>query len=141
MWVPPRVLEDILSELAAVPGVSLLLTHRGTQRPAGPVYTTPCPVPLGALPLPAARALFLAISDFPADDAPPTYADTSLLVNVVAEDTAGTQHNGTDTDAALLDILLQRVGCLPRGVVLLAQRAQYEPLAFLLEDCADGDVI
>ncbi|KAJ7136841.1 hypothetical protein C8R44DRAFT_767983 [Mycena epipterygia] len=141
IWVPPRVLEGILSELAAIPGVSLLLTLRGTQRPAGPVYMTPCPAPLGPLPLPAARALFLAISDFPVDDAPPTYADTSLLVDVASEHTPGAQHNDTDVDAALLDALLQRVGCLPRGVVLLAQRAQYEPLAFLLESCADGDVL
>ncbi|KAJ7089376.1 hypothetical protein C8R44DRAFT_892334 [Mycena epipterygia] len=60
-----------------------------------------------------------------------------LVVDVAAGDTPGTQHNDTDADASLLDVLMQRAGCLPRSVVL-AQHAQYVPLAFLLESCADG---
>ncbi|KAJ7485938.1 hypothetical protein FB451DRAFT_67158 [Mycena latifolia] len=103
-------LNKFLAMLSAIPCVSLLLTLRGTQCPLGPMYT-PFPVSLGPLSLPSARALFRDISDLP----PVTDEDQDPLI----------------------DALLQRAGCLPQHVALLAQRAQYEPLPFLLARCAE----
>ncbi|KAJ6586471.1 hypothetical protein DFH09DRAFT_256870 [Mycena vulgaris] len=119
---PLTALQALLPELAALPRVSLLLTLRGARRPLGPIYTAPYPAPLGPLPLPAARALFRAISDLPAAELPPT---------------AGEADAGADVDAVTIDALLHRAGCLPRPIAQLAQCAQYEPLAFLLARCAE----
>ncbi|KAJ7485839.1 hypothetical protein FB451DRAFT_65851 [Mycena latifolia] len=104
--------EDLLVALAAIPRVSLILTLRGGRRPTGPVYTTPLPAPLGALPPSAARVIFQAISDLP------------------GEGDAG-------ASAGAVDTLVRRAGCLPRNIVRLAQRAQYEPLLFLLARCVE----
>ncbi|KAJ6605696.1 hypothetical protein B0H10DRAFT_2229048 [Mycena sp. CBHHK59/15] len=115
-WDPPETrldVEDLLTELSLIPSVSLLLTLRGTQRPLGPAYTRPYPGPLGPLPAPAARQLFLAISGL----------DLAL-----------------GTHDAVIGTVLRRVGCLPRPVVHLAQRAQYEPLSFLVARCAEEGV-
>ncbi|KAJ7104352.1 hypothetical protein B0H15DRAFT_942346 [Mycena belliarum] len=60
----PPAFDDLLA-LAALPRVSLILTLRGGRRPAGPLYTTPLPAPLGPLAPSAARAVFRAISDLP----------------------------------------------------------------------------
>ncbi|KAJ7692962.1 hypothetical protein B0H14DRAFT_2271958, partial [Mycena olivaceomarginata] len=107
-WDPPSTkleVEDLLTELSTIPAVSLLLTVRGTQRPLGPAYSKPYPVPLGPLSPAAARDTFFAISDVPDDG----------------------------EDAPLVDVLLHMVGFLPMPVTLLAQLAQYEPLPFLIE--------
>ncbi|KAJ7655926.1 hypothetical protein B0H17DRAFT_374802 [Mycena rosella] len=122
----PPALTELLTDIAAVPRVSLVLTLRGVQRPPGPVYTTPYLVPLGPLPLPAARALFHAISDLPPAAA---YGEAPKDVDVDAPP--------IDVAVPLIDALLQRAGCLPQAIVLLAQHAQYEPLPFLLARCAE----
>ncbi|KAJ7189914.1 hypothetical protein GGX14DRAFT_607515 [Mycena pura] len=152
-WASPHTrpaLGAFLADLAAIPSVSLLLTLRGAQRPLGPVYTQPYPAPLGPLPLCAARTLFRAISglsagsvndaDVPcADDAAPRplLADVGIAAlsrgAISVEPTLG-------PDDALLDALLHHAECLPQAVVLLAQRAQYEPLPFLLARLEEGDV-
>ncbi|KAJ7229166.1 hypothetical protein GGX14DRAFT_416946 [Mycena pura] len=113
VWDSPATkleVEDLLTDLSNIPTISLLVTLRGTQRPLGPDYTKPYPAPLGGITLAAAREMFFAISDL--DD--------------------------TDTDAPLVDVLLHMVGHLPLAVKCLAQRAQYEPLAFLLEQYRDA---
>ncbi|KAJ7275865.1 hypothetical protein C8J57DRAFT_227425 [Mycena rebaudengoi] len=111
-WEPPTsrlAVEDLLTELSAIPTISLFLTLRGTQRPLGPAYSKPYPRPLGPLSLPAARHLFLAISDV-------STAPESL---------------------ALVDVLLQHVGRLPEPVAALAHIAQYEPLPCLFARYAE----
>ncbi|KAJ6586405.1 hypothetical protein DFH09DRAFT_255826 [Mycena vulgaris] len=116
---PPPPLEDLLAALAAFPRVSLLLTLRGSApRPPGPVYTLPYPTPLGPLPPAAARAVFRAISDLPAEG-----------------------EGEGDADTATVDAVVRGARYLPRGIVRLAQCAQYEPLPFLLARCAEeGDL-
>ncbi|KAJ7662458.1 hypothetical protein B0H17DRAFT_1144325 [Mycena rosella] len=121
----PPALKELLADLSALPHVSLILTLRGARPPSGPTYTTPHPAPLGPLLLPVARAIFRAISDLPAaatDDDMPTDVDADA--------------SSVDAAAALIDALLQRAGVLPGAIVLLAQRAQYEPLPFLFARCA-----
>ncbi|KAJ7513102.1 hypothetical protein B0H11DRAFT_17619 [Mycena galericulata] len=137
-WTSPctRVaLEDLLADLSAIPSLSLLLTLRGFQRPRGPAYTHPFPPPLGPLPLPAARALFRAISDLP------PLAGIPAAELVETESSLQDMPTATDTEAPLIDSLLHHARCLPRGVVRLAQCAQYEPLPFLLARCAEEGVV
>ncbi|KAJ7785165.1 hypothetical protein DFH07DRAFT_786851 [Mycena maculata] len=135
VWAEPRTrlaLEDLLADLAAIPSVSLLLTLRGSQRPLGPAYTRPHPAPLGPLLLPAARALFRAISDLP----PLPDLPTAPLPH--EEPPVGDpEQRLEDAYGPAVDALLHYAGCVPRTVVLLAQRAQYEPLPFLLARCAE----
>ncbi|KAJ7765366.1 hypothetical protein B0H16DRAFT_417591 [Mycena metata] len=134
--------------LARMPRVALLLTmHTPVElvpvpsgSPAGHDHYTA--VHLGPLPLPAARALFRAIADLPACagvplDAPtppsqPLDASSNAPIHLAAQP-------DSDTDAALIDALLLRAACLPRAVVELAQRAQYEPLPFLLARCLEEE--
>lgn len=111
---PSAAIEELLAQLSGIPRVSLLLTLRDRWPPSGPIYTMPSLVLLGPLSFPSARALFTAISDIPSD----------------------AEVNGAPS---LIDALLQHVGCLPGSVILLAQRAQYEPLPFLLARCAEED--
>ncbi|KAJ6612132.1 hypothetical protein B0H10DRAFT_1952529 [Mycena sp. CBHHK59/15] len=108
VWDPPTSrleVEDLLTELSNICGVSLLLTLRGTQRPLGPAYSKPYPAPLEPIVPAAARQMFFATSDVPEDGA----------------------------DAPLVDVLLHTVGFLPAPIASLAQLAQYEPLPFLIE--------
>ncbi|KAJ7912984.1 hypothetical protein B0H13DRAFT_2005682 [Mycena leptocephala] len=128
--------DDLLAALSRMPRVSLLLTQRAPIDSSTRCFTT---LPVGSLPLPAARTLFRAIADLPAgedtdDDlnapsstfdvspAPFRYASTPL---------------GSGSDVALVDALLHHARLLPRAIVQLAQRAQYEPLPFLLACCVE----
>ncbi len=60
--------EDLLARLAAVPGLALLCTFRGTQRPQGPSWADS--VVVGPLVQGAARELFLATAGSGFDDDP-----------------------------------------------------------------------
>jgi tetratricopeptide (TPR) repeat protein len=56
----PLAVEELLAQLAAVPGVALVVTVRGEQRPAGPRWCEA--IRLGPLPLASARSAFLAVA-------------------------------------------------------------------------------
>ncbi|KAF7331600.1 hypothetical protein MKEN_00039600 [Mycena kentingensis (nom. inval.)] len=96
--------EDLLTDISAIPDVFLLITLCGTQRPLGPSYMKSGIPALGAVPPAAARQIFAEISGQELDD----------------------------IDAEDLSELLSLVGHHPFAVTLLAQRAQFEPLDFLL---------
>jgi hypothetical protein len=172
------VLDDLqddtfLAALSDMPLVSLVLCAHTTMHlvswfGTGRIYTI---LPVGPLPLPAARALFRAIADLPASayddhtnndvaplvsvprvaDAPiPVFPPSEALPQSVAllplfeTPPPGSGSFSTSVcdsdDAALVDALLQRTRYLPREIVHLAQRAQYEPLPFLLASCVEeGD--
>ncbi|KAJ7150861.1 hypothetical protein C8R43DRAFT_951291 [Mycena crocata] len=147
VWTPPSTrlaLESLLADLAAIPSVSLLLTMRGTQRPLGPKYTRSNLPPLGPLPLPAARALFRAISDLPAlvldEDIAPVDFSVPPLIEVDTPPVVDTLVPGvSNAELAIVDTLLHRAERFPGPVVHFAQRAQYEPLSFLLAYSEDDD--
>ncbi|KZV98598.1 hypothetical protein EXIGLDRAFT_763441 [Exidia glandulosa HHB12029] len=61
--------EEVLSFLTTIPGLSLVITMRGSERPQGVVWTRPVLPPLARLNDTAALQLFLAISD--ADESAP----------------------------------------------------------------------
>ncbi|KAJ6532974.1 hypothetical protein B0H19DRAFT_448125 [Mycena capillaripes] len=139
--------------------VSLLLTMRvPTEAVAGCMI-----VPVGPLPSPPRARSFRAIADLPAADHDETAADDQLvdvslppadaslfpvpvgpLVDTPAptHDTSSPSpsvYTASASDAALVDTLLHHARCLPRGIVQLAQRAQYEPLPFLLARCVEEE--
>ncbi|KAJ7037974.1 hypothetical protein C8F04DRAFT_1256486 [Mycena alexandri] len=137
---------DLLAALARMPRVSLLLTKHT------PLESTPLPrclhnftqLPVGPLPLPAARTLFRAIADLPADseriDGDNALPVPPAEISVYPQPTHATPniHSMVDeSDGALIDALLHRAECLPSVVVELGRRAQYEPLPFLLACCLE----
>ncbi|KAF7375365.1 TPR-like protein [Mycena sanguinolenta] len=136
--------DALLAALELMPFVSLLLT--ATHTPMEPVSVSSCSyttIPIGPLPLSAAHALFRAIADLPGDtyDQLDDHNDDPLLVDAVPAVSAHvdlptfgalTSSPASNSDAALVDSLLKRTRYLPREIVHLAQRAQYEPLPFLL---------
>ncbi|KAJ6496128.1 hypothetical protein C8R45DRAFT_154521 [Mycena sanguinolenta] len=141
--------DALLVALELMPLVSLLLTTRPMEPvPAsGCSYTT---ISIGPLPPSAAHALFRAIADLPAGtyDQLDDHTDGALSVPPVVTPAlvdlppfeAPTSSPASNSDAALVDSLLKRTRYLPREIVYLAQRAQYEPLSFLLASCVEeGD--
>jgi hypothetical protein len=66
-------------------------------------------------------------------------ADAVLVGLPVLETSLPYDPNEASGDAALVDALLERTRYLPRDIVHLAQRAQYEPLPFLLASCVEDD--
>nr|GAT57283.1 predicted protein [Mycena chlorophos] len=96
--------EHLFEDMSAIPSVSLLVTLRGTQRPA---YTKAAPgvTPLCGLSTAGARQLFLEVSGLDEDC----------------------------VDGQQLDELLSFVGHHPLGIVPLAQQAQFEQIDFLAE--------
>ncbi|KAF7325559.1 hypothetical protein MKEN_00405400 [Mycena kentingensis (nom. inval.)] len=97
----------LLSKLAAVPRTTILIT---TRVPPALASISTAVIHLAPLAPPAARALFQAIADLPAEG-----------------------------ERELVDPLLAYTRGVPQAVVILAQRAQYEPLAFLLADYRQED--
>ncbi|KAJ6514319.1 hypothetical protein C8R47DRAFT_570207 [Mycena vitilis] len=146
----------LLLPLTRDPRVSFLLTMRAPDRTLPPNWTT---LHIAPLPLPAARKLFRAVADLPTggegedDDVeeaplvdvslPDTVLCTRLLlphVDAFDADACAAPIHG-HTEAALIDaLLLHHARRLPRAIVQLAQRAQYEPLAFLLVRCVEEGV-
>ncbi|KAJ7754587.1 hypothetical protein B0H16DRAFT_1459060 [Mycena metata] len=132
------VTTDLLAALARMPRVSLLLTMHPPVESTPPLHCLNdfIEVPVGPLTLPAARALFRSIADLPAyseqamvaSPIPPVEVDVYPLPTYAVPDTS---------QRHLVDALLHRAGCLPRAVVELARRAQYEPLSFLLACCVE----
>ncbi|KAJ7187841.1 hypothetical protein C8R46DRAFT_2839 [Mycena filopes] len=143
---------DMLTALAHMRNVSLLLATRVPAEARR--FHNFTEIRVGPLPLPAARALFRAIADLPLCEQPrgdveaaaafagvpvdslPTPAEAEQIP-VHSTDAADVDAN---SNAALVDALLNRAGCLPRTVGELARRAQYEPLPFLLGCLEEGDV-
>ncbi|KAJ7852833.1 hypothetical protein B0H14DRAFT_2580770 [Mycena olivaceomarginata] len=76
---------------------------------------------------------------------PSSQSDDAVLVGLPVLETSlppSPEYNPNEAsdDAALVDALLERTRYLPRDIVHLAQRAQYEPLPFLLASCVeDGE--
>jgi hypothetical protein len=76
---------------------------------------------------------------------PSSESDDAVLVGLPVLETSlppspEYDSNEASDDAALVDALLERTRYLPRDIVCLAQRAQYEPLPFLLASCVeDGE--
>ncbi|KZS92696.1 hypothetical protein SISNIDRAFT_509728, partial [Sistotremastrum niveocremeum HHB9708] len=70
-WEPPSTrgqVEEILSNLAGTPNVTILLTMRGAERPYGVPWSRPFLPPVSTLDNDSARKLFLMMSDVPEDD-------------------------------------------------------------------------
>lgn len=61
-------IETLLSRLTAIKTLTLLVTMRGSERPAGIAWTRPFVLPLTPLDTNAARLTFVTISDTPKDD-------------------------------------------------------------------------
>ena len=69
-WEPPSTqqdVEELLLQLADVPGLSLLVTLRGAERPSGIPWTRPCLPPLHSLDPNASIQTFTSISDVSED--------------------------------------------------------------------------
>lgn len=140
--------DDLLAALSRMPRVSLLLTQRAPIDSSTRCFTT---LPVGSLPLPAARTLFRAIADLPAGEDTDDDLNAPLVdVSVPSVDLPLPQVDvspapfryastplGSGSDVALVDALLHHARLLPRAIVQLAQRAQYEPLPFLLACCVE----
>ncbi|KAF7313343.1 hypothetical protein HMN09_00489800 [Mycena chlorophos] len=96
--------EHLFEDMSAIPSVSVLVTLRGTQRPA---YTKAAPgvPPLCGLSITGARQLFLEVSG-------------------LDEDCVDTQQ---------LEELLSLVGHHPLAIAALAQQSQFEQIDFLAE--------
>ncbi|KZT38234.1 TPR-like protein [Sistotremastrum suecicum HHB10207 ss-3] len=144
-WEPTaeRVkVEEMLSALADIPNLSILLTIRGAERPAGIAWKRPFVAPLPALQLEAAKQLFLSLSDAPEDD---IYLP-KLLEEVdhvpLAVTLLGNLGQHTDCKALLDEWIHQKNGMLTRGfdgrlssvevsiqVSLSSQRLAKAPLA------------
>ncbi|KAJ7067813.1 hypothetical protein C8F01DRAFT_576983 [Mycena amicta] len=95
--------EDLLTGISDLPNVSLLVTLRGTQRPLGPAYSKSAIAPLGGISPASAQEMFVDVS--------------------------GLDDYNTD----IVDELLSLVGHHPLAITLLAQKAQFEPVDFLLD--------
>ncbi|KAJ7231404.1 hypothetical protein B0H12DRAFT_1146593 [Mycena haematopus] len=140
--------EPLLAALECMPYVSFLLTaHSPMELTSDSGCTT---LSIGPLPLPAARTLFRAIADLPAgaydhsNDArfvdvsvPPPFAVASDPAFPLVDLSPFETPPAPNSDVAIVDALLKRTRYLPRGIVHLAQRAQYEPLPFLLASCVE----
>ncbi|KAJ7164150.1 P-loop containing nucleoside triphosphate hydrolase protein [Mycena filopes] len=66
VWEPVEsrnAVEDFLSKLTDLPGLALMITMRGAERPAKVQWTRPFPLPLSPLNQDAARMLFIDIAD------------------------------------------------------------------------------
>ncbi|KAJ7595220.1 P-loop containing nucleoside triphosphate hydrolase protein [Mycena floridula] len=74
-------IEELLSHLTGVDNLSLLITMRGSERPAQVQWTRPFLPPLGPISTEAARRTFVAISD--ADEADPQLGQLLSLTDNV----------------------------------------------------------
>lgn len=95
--------ESVLSRITALSHVTLMVTMRGTIRPAEVVWTQPYLPPLMSLSLDAARQTFLKVNPDKVNSQPE------------------------------LDILLKQVECVPLAVKLIAQLAQSQSCSLLLK--------
>jgi len=65
-WEPKdnqQAVEELLLQLTDVPGLSLIVTLRGAERPSGIPWTRPCIPPLHSLDYEASLTTFISIAD------------------------------------------------------------------------------
>ncbi|KAF7335711.1 AAA domain-containing protein [Mycena venus] len=116
----------VLAALAACPDRTLIVLATATRRS-----------PVGPLPLPDARALFRAIADLPAGAYDECIVSIPPAAASFLDPPPSKIPSPASSDSNIVDALLQHARYLPRGIVHLAQRAQYEPLPFLLASCVE----
>lgn len=105
-WEPQasrQKIEDFLVELDGIGSLTLVITLRGSERPAGPAWSHPFLPPLSQLAEDAAHQTFFAIA------------------------------NASDDHMRTVTQLLSNLDGLPLAITLLANIAQYESPAVLLE--------
>ncbi|EJD47523.1 hypothetical protein AURDEDRAFT_163394 [Auricularia subglabra TFB-10046 SS5] len=95
--------ENVLEALATIPNLAIIVTLRGTERPAGMARTRPFLPPLSPLSDAAATQAFLSIADVP------------------------------DSQSGSMETLLQHTGNIPLAIILLATLAQSQSVETLLQ--------
>ncbi|KAJ7064626.1 hypothetical protein C8F01DRAFT_1127522 [Mycena amicta] len=119
--------DALFNALSAIPRVSLLLSIREPHHLPHAFVSRSSVLHLAPLSLAASRALFHTIADIPT----PSPEHAHSVAGSIAAPVEDPQ------PITLVDALLRCTSLIPHAIISVAQRAQYEPLPFLLARCVE----